>query len=133
MNRSFEKTDLDNNNGANRDLQKANHGVLSGFQQIAALAFRWLRERSVTRSQRLRILERHALGPGQSLLLVEADGRSLLIASSREASPVFFSLDPSPRADERRSQDADSSPANAIRLERMPETSHARRSPRRAL
>ena len=42
---------------------------------------------------RLALVERIALAPRQSLLLVEADGRQILIATSPEGAPAFFSLD----------------------------------------
>lgn len=43
--------------------------------------------------QRLNLLERITLAPRQSLALVEADGRRLLVATSAESGPVFYALD----------------------------------------
>jgi flagellar biogenesis protein FliO len=42
---------------------------------------------------RLALLERIALGPRQSLALVEAEGRRLLVATSPEGAPTFYALD----------------------------------------
>lgn len=41
----------------------------------------------------LTVLERVALAPRQSLALVEAKGRTILVATSPECSPTFFALD----------------------------------------
>jgi len=46
---------------------------------------------------RLALLERIALAPRQSLALVEADGRRLLVATSPEGAPAFYALDASAR------------------------------------
>ena len=42
---------------------------------------------------RLALLERIALGPRQSLALVEAEGRRILVATSAEGGPAFYPLD----------------------------------------
>jgi len=42
---------------------------------------------------RLRLLERIALAPRQSLALVEAEGRRFLVATSAEGAPAFYALD----------------------------------------
>ncbi|MGD0892553.1 MAG: flagellar biosynthetic protein FliO [Terracidiphilus sp.] len=42
---------------------------------------------------RLALLERITLAPRQSLALIEADGRRLLVATSPEGAPAFFPLD----------------------------------------
>lgn len=42
---------------------------------------------------RLALLERLTLAPRQTLSLVEADGRRLLIATSPEGTPAFYALD----------------------------------------
>ena len=48
---------------------------------------------------RLRLLERIALAPRQSLALVEAEGRRFLVATSQEGGPAFYPLDgPAPDA-----------------------------------
>jgi len=41
---------------------------------------------------RLAVLERVTLGPRQSLALVEADGRRILVAIAAEGGPAFFPL-----------------------------------------
>jgi hypothetical protein len=56
----------------------------------------WLLERlrRTPRTQaRLSLLERIQLAPRQSLALVEADGRRLLVATSPEGAPTFYALD----------------------------------------
>ena len=45
---------------------------------------------------RLALLERITLAPRQSLALIEAEGRRLLVATSPEGAPVFYALDGSP-------------------------------------
>jgi len=45
------------------------------------------------RTPRLELLERIALAPRQSLVLVEAEGRRILVATSAEGAPAFFALD----------------------------------------
>ena len=42
---------------------------------------------------RLRLLERISLAPRQSLALVEAEGRRLLVATSADGAPCFYPLD----------------------------------------
>jgi hypothetical protein len=41
---------------------------------------------------RLELLDRITLAPRQSLALVEAEGRRILVATSAEGAPAFFSL-----------------------------------------
>ncbi|MGA2888312.1 MAG: flagellar biosynthetic protein FliO [Terracidiphilus sp.] len=56
----------------------------------------WLlaRFKSGDRSQpRLELLERITLAPKQSLALIEAEGRRLLVATSPEGAPTFYALD----------------------------------------
>lgn len=50
---------------------------------------------------RLALLERIALAPRQSLALVEAEGRRILVATSAEGGPAFYPLDENPRSDEK--------------------------------
>ena len=56
---------------------------------------------------RLALLERIALAPRQSLALVEAEGRRILVATSAEGGPAFYALDrgerPAPRSSAHRS------------------------------
>lgn len=42
---------------------------------------------------RLALVERITLAPRQSLALIEAEGRHLLVATSPEGAPAFYSLD----------------------------------------
>lgn len=42
---------------------------------------------------RLRLVERIALAPRQSLALVEAEGQRFLVATSTEGGPAFYALD----------------------------------------
>jgi hypothetical protein len=44
---------------------------------------------------RLAILDRVTLAPRQALVLVEAEGRKLLVATSPDAAPTFYALDES--------------------------------------
>jgi flagellar biogenesis protein FliO len=56
----------------------------------------WLLNRIHRRSDtqpRLALLERITLAPRQSLVLVEAEGRRLLVATSAEGAPAFYPLD----------------------------------------
>jgi flagellar biogenesis protein FliO len=56
----------------------------------------WLLARlrgSSRKRARLELLERIALGPRQSLSLIEAEGRRFLVATSAEGAPVFYPLD----------------------------------------
>ena len=61
------------------------------FEQMASSLLRPWR-RSTVRPARLAVIERIALGPKQSLMLVEADGVRLLVATSSEAASAFFLL-----------------------------------------
>jgi flagellar biogenesis protein FliO len=56
----------------------------------------WLMARlggSRRKRARLELLERIALGPRQSLSLIEAEGRKFLVATSAEGAPVFYPLE----------------------------------------
>jgi flagellar biogenesis protein FliO len=58
---------------------------------------------------RLQLLERITLAPRQSLALVEADGRRLLVATSADGGPAFYALD-------RRMAEVDARKAGAPRV-----------------
>ncbi len=61
----------------------------------------WLLARWRNREQarpRLRLVERITLAPRQSLALVEAEGRRILIATSPEGGPAFYPLERQPRS-----------------------------------
>jgi flagellar biogenesis protein FliO len=47
---------------------------------------------------RLELLERLTLAPRQSLALIEADGRRILVATSGDGGPAFYPLDRDARA-----------------------------------
>lgn len=49
--------------------------------------------RSGHKPARLALIERIALAPRQSLALVEAEGRRVLVATSADGPPVFYPLD----------------------------------------
>lgn len=51
---------------------------------------------------RLALIERIPLAPRQSLALVEAEGRRLLVATSADSGPVFYALDRAPGSASRR-------------------------------
>jgi len=56
----------------------------------------WLLARlrpSGARRPRLELVERITLAPRQTLALVEAEGRRILVATSADGAPAFFSLD----------------------------------------
>jgi hypothetical protein len=54
---------------------------------------RWRMRRRQTAEPRLRLLERIALAPRQSLALIEAEGRRILVATSPDGGPAFYALD----------------------------------------
>jgi flagellar biogenesis protein FliO len=75
-------------------------GQLSAMQERVGGLAGWLlrRLRGGERMRpRLAVLERVALGPRQSLALVEADGRRLLVATASDGGPAFFPLHESAR------------------------------------
>ncbi len=49
--------------------------------------------------RRLALLERIVLAPRQSLALVEAEGRSILVATSAEGGPAFYALGELPKSE----------------------------------
>lgn len=56
----------------------------------------WLLRRwrgSKIQARRLKLVDRIALAPRQSLCLLEADGRRVLLATSADGAPAFFALD----------------------------------------
>lgn len=54
-------------------------------------------QRSKSAPPRLKLVERVTLAPRQSLCLLEADGRRVLLATSADGAPAFFALDPDRR------------------------------------
>lgn len=70
----------------------------------------WLIARFSSRRRaepRLALLERIALGPRQSLALVEAEGRRILVATSAEGGPAFYPLDRPARSESSMRMSAD--------------------------
>lgn len=61
-------------------------------QSLAAWFLERLRPRSHSQT-RLAVLDREMLAPRQSLALVEAEGRWLLVATSPEGSPAFYAIE----------------------------------------
>lgn len=49
--------------------------------------------RPQARAARLAVIERITLAPRQSLALIEAEGRKLLVATSPDGAPSFYPLD----------------------------------------
>ena len=74
----------------------AHAGALSRWGVVAGWLGRRLRGAQQPRP-RLAVIERIALAPKQSLVLVEAEGKRLLVSTSAEAGASFYSLDPAPR------------------------------------
>lgn len=70
---------------------KTKHGGANGGG-LGAWLLEKLRSRRRT-EPRLALLERISLAPRQSLALVEAEGRRILVATSAEGGPAFYPLD----------------------------------------
>lgn len=63
-----------------------------GYGGLGAWLLEKLRGRQ-RREPRLALLERISLAPRQSLALIEAEGRRILVATSPEGGPAFYPLD----------------------------------------
>jgi flagellar biogenesis protein FliO len=81
---------------------------LAPGQRIGGVAG-WLLKRFIERLRggqraqpRLTLVERIALAPRQSLALVEAEGRRILVATSAEGGPAFYALNEGARTVARR-------------------------------
>ncbi len=55
---------------------------------------RWRRSQGA--APRLKLVDRITLAPRQTLCLLEADGRRVLLATSADGAPAFFALDRKP-------------------------------------
>lgn len=66
------------------------------FGGLTGLLLKKLHNRQRT-EPRLALLERITLAPRQSLALVEAEGRRILVATSAEGGPAFYPLEESAR------------------------------------
>ena len=78
----------------------------AGMGGLAGWLLSRLRKRGGRASARLELLERIALGPRQSLALVEAEGVRLLVATSAEGAPAFYRLNGRERSAEVRDRRA---------------------------
>jgi hypothetical protein len=74
----------------------------------------WLR-RTPRPRPRLALLERIALAPRQSLALVEAEGRRLLVVTSADGGSAFFPLDDG-RSSQRRADESATFPRKSSRV-----------------
>jgi flagellar biogenesis protein FliO len=74
--------------------------MANGFEGRAGWLMRMLRKEQQAKP-RLALLDRIALAPRQSLALVEAEGRRILVATSPEGGPVFYPLDENHQANNR--------------------------------
>jgi len=72
--------------------QKSSWDAVLG-RGLAGWLLRWWRNRAAPAS-RLMLLDRIAIGPRQALVLVEADGVRVLIATSPEGASTFLPLHP---------------------------------------
>jgi hypothetical protein len=81
---------------------------------ILAQCAQWLKRTRLRERQapRLALVERIALAPRQTLALVEAEGRRLLVAISADGSPAFLALDSEDQLRPRRLQNANKSPSS---------------------
>jgi flagellar biogenesis protein FliO len=63
--------------------------------RIGGLAGRLVKRmrRDSLAAPRLMLIERISLAPRQSLVLIEAEGRRFLVATSQEGAPSFYPLD----------------------------------------
>jgi flagellar biogenesis protein FliO len=74
---------------------RASSGTNNGGGNSGGLGA-WLLDRlrgRQRREPRLALLERISLAPRQSLALIEAEGRRILVATSPEGGPAFYALD----------------------------------------
>lgn len=65
---------------------------------IVGRFFAWIQPREHAKT-RLAVLDRITLAPRQSLALIEAEGRRLLVATSPDGAPTFYALDGPPPTD----------------------------------
>jgi flagellar biogenesis protein FliO len=67
-------------------------GALLDARGLVGRLFAWMQPRARSEA-RLAVLDRVTLAPRQSLALIEAEGRRLLVATSPDAAPTFYALD----------------------------------------
>jgi len=106
MNEKHDQQATEAHTGAGRQPLFGTGGRPLGGSSLGGL-FGWLLRRlrvAAPVPRRLRVIERIALAPRQSLVLVEAEGHRLLIAISSDGTSAFHSLAPAyARPAERRS------------------------------
>jgi flagellar biogenesis protein FliO len=85
---------------------------------IAGWLMKMLRGKKAA-AARLALVERITLAPRQSLALIEAEGRRILVATSQEGAPAFFSLNDSKSRDERPRAGAHNAPRATVRSARV--------------
>ena len=76
--------------------RKADGEAAGASAGLGAWLVAWMADRMRRRERpapRLALVERISLAPRQSLALVEAEGRRMLVATSPEGGPVFYPLD----------------------------------------
>jgi len=74
------------------EANKNSSGPTGNLNGLAGwLLARWHGRRRA--EPRLALVERITLAPRQSLALIEAEGRRILVATSAEGSPAFYPLD----------------------------------------
>lgn len=88
--------------------------MANGFDSRTGWLMRMLRKEQQAKP-RLALLDRIALAPRQSLALVEAEGRRILVATSPEGGPVFYPLDENNPASNRSEKRASSPVRIAVR------------------
>lgn len=79
-----------------RKMRQTEKDANAGRGRLAQGLAIWLLDRlrrSPQAQPRLALLERISLAPRQSLALVEAEGRLMLVATSAEGAPTFYPLD----------------------------------------
>ncbi|SPE26262.1 hypothetical protein SBA5_540019 [Candidatus Sulfotelmatomonas gaucii] len=90
-------------------------GELGG---IAGWLMKRLRGRKAA-TARLALVERITLAPRQSLALIKAEGRRILVATSSEGAPAFFPLNDSNGRAERPRAAAHNAPRATVRSARV--------------
>jgi len=113
--RAAGKTRKSGDVGVERQKQKRpapQFGGLAGW-----LLKRWRKQQPVR--PRLELLDRIALAPRQSLALIEAEGRRILVATSAEGAPAFFSLQEENGADRRPNVGLPDSSRGTLRTSRV--------------
>jgi hypothetical protein len=88
------------------------------FGGVAGWLIRKMRKGRAAQA-RLTLLDRIALAPRQTLALVEAEGRRILVATSAEGGPVFYPLDENTGAEGRSPMSMCNAPRGSVRRTRI--------------